>query len=155
MVQQRATSSDDHVSRPPPTVKLANLSKPTPTVLAPSRILIVEDDQVTADLWWQLLTREGFLVDLAPDAEAGWEAMQLEPPALVILDLILPGGASGVDFLQWVRSSPRFQNLPVFVFSTSEEWGRAAATGGANRVFNKNTSTFQDVLQTVHAQLKV
>ena len=41
-------------------------------------------------------------------------------PILVLLDLKLPR-RSGIEVLQWIRSTPRFQTLPVVVLTSSPE----------------------------------
>ncbi len=40
------------------------------------------------------------------------------PPSFVLLDLELPG-RSGLDVLEWLRTTNPFQDLPVFVLSSS------------------------------------
>lgn len=41
-------------------------------------------------------------------------------PSLVLLDLNLPA-ISGFEVLQWVRTQPNFQSLPVVMFSSSPQ----------------------------------
>ena len=54
-------------------------------------------------------------------------------PILVLLDLKLPR-RSGIEVLQWIRSSERFQTLPVVVLTSSPESNdvRRAYQAGAN-----------------------
>jgi len=54
-------------------------------------------------------------------------------PILVLLDLKLPR-RSGIEVLNWIRSSPRFETLPVVVLTSSPEGGdvRRAYQAGAN-----------------------
>ena len=52
-------------------------------------------------------------------------------PALVLLDLKLPG-KQGLEVLEWIREQPRFQSLPVVIFTSSDldaDRGRAQRLG--------------------------
>lgn len=46
-------------------------------------------------------------------------------PAVVLLDLKLPG-MSGIKFLEWLRSQGDCRDLPVVVFSATEQEGQKA-----------------------------
>ena len=41
-------------------------------------------------------------------------------PCLILLDLSMPG-KGGLDVLQWVRSQPRFSEIPVVVLTSSNQ----------------------------------
>ena len=56
----------------------------------PRRILIVEDDQNFARVMRDNLTFDGFQVEWAPDGDAALTEVQLRPPDLILLDLMLP-----------------------------------------------------------------
>jgi CheY-like chemotaxis protein len=67
-----------------------------------------------------------------------------EPPAVVLLDLNLPG-KSGLDVLNWIRKQPRLASVPVLVFSCSNQVRdveRARALG-ATEYLVKPSSYFQ------------
>lgn len=57
----------------------------------PERILIVEDESSVAAAVAYTLECEGFEVEIAPDGRMALDAFEARPPALVILDLMLPG----------------------------------------------------------------
>lgn len=67
-------------------------------------ILIVDDDEAMLNLLQILVRRDGFRVDLASTGDDAIEKLK-RPHAAVILDLMLPGGASGFDVLAWLRKS--------------------------------------------------
>ncbi len=71
----------------------------------PVRILIVEDEQSLADSVRYNLEREGFEVAVAGDGRRAIERFRAAPPALVILDLMLPE-MSGLDVCRLIRGSP-------------------------------------------------
>ena len=83
------------------------------------RILIVDDDRALAELLAEYLRREGFVVDVAHDGEAG--LAQLHNPStrpdLLILDVMMPG-RDGLDTLRELRLKHR---LPVIMLSAKGE----------------------------------
>ncbi|MEL6340769.1 MAG: response regulator, partial [Myxococcota bacterium] len=67
-------------------------------------IIIVEDDASLADLLCETFTRKGFVATLHREGAGAVEKVLQELPALVILDLMLPG-QSGFDVLRALRST--------------------------------------------------
>ena len=61
------------------------------TPAAPTRILIVEDEQKLAELLADYLRAAGYATDWIADGNAVVDAVRTAPPALVLLDLMLPG----------------------------------------------------------------
>ena len=53
-------------------------------------ILVVDDEPHIVDLTRLYLEREGFVVDSAPDGGQALERVRSRPPALLVLDLMLP-----------------------------------------------------------------
>ncbi len=82
-------------------------------------ILIVDDDpEVRATL--QTLVAQGlpgYAVRLAEDGESALACMQQEVPALVLLDLVMPG-LSGADVLDQMRATSRLRQTPVVILSS-------------------------------------
>ena len=56
------------------------------------KILVVEDDQFLRELYNQLLTEEGYEVDLAADGEEGLTKISKGGYDLVLLDIMLTFG---------------------------------------------------------------
>ena len=83
------------------------------------RILIVDDDRALADLLAEYLQREGFVVDVAHDSEAGLALLhnQSSRPDLLILDVMMPG-RDGLETLRELRLKHR---LPVIMLSAKGE----------------------------------
>jgi two-component system response regulator MprA len=57
-----------------------------------ARILIIEDDEAILKFLRRGLAYEGYQVDTAIDGHAGLAIARDNPPDLVVLDLMLPGG---------------------------------------------------------------
>ncbi|RKH71223.1 DNA-binding response regulator [Corallococcus interemptor] len=80
-------------------------------------ILVVEDDPPIAAGIVRGLKLAGFQVTLATDGPLALEAAEREPPALVVLDLNLPG-MDGLELLQAWRHRLR---VPILVLTARQE----------------------------------
>ena len=80
------------------------------------RILVVEDEVSLADTVRYNLEREGYLVSLATDGRSALERFRAEPPALVILDLMLPE-VSGLDLCRTIRSG---SDVPIIIVTAKD-----------------------------------
>ena len=115
-----------------------------------SRILIIEDDQVVANIYRNKLVVEGHKVECAPDGEAGLETLKAFQPDALILDLMLPG-ISGIDVLKQIRADEQFSQLPVVVLSNTylTSMVQEAWKAGANKCLSKASSTPKSVLNVI------
>lgn len=82
------------------------------------RILIAEDDRFMANICRQKFEEADFSVLVAHDGHDVVEQLILNPPDVVLLDLMLPG-LDGVSVLKFLRSRERLRSLPVVVLSNS------------------------------------
>ena len=78
------------------------------------RVLLVEDDQGIRELMEVVLTGMGLSVDAAPNGTRALELAKQNRPALVVLDLGLPG-MYGKTVAAHLRR--QYHNLPVMVVS--------------------------------------
>ncbi len=67
-------------------------------------ILVIDDDLGLRDLVITYLTKDGFDVEGVGDAETARASLGRRTPALVILDLMLPG-EDGLSLLRWLRAT--------------------------------------------------
>lgn len=77
-------------------------------------IYIVEDDTGVRELELYALKQAGFEAEGFPNAAAFRTAIKKELPALVLLDVMLPG-EDGVTLLQSLRREPRTKRLPIIL----------------------------------------
>src|SRR5687768_13821444 len=66
------------------------MEPPEEEVGEPTRVLVVDDDRATADLWAQVLDRRGFDVRAATHPEGALALAATFRPEVVVLDLGLP-----------------------------------------------------------------
>jgi CheY-like chemotaxis protein len=114
------------------------------------RILIVDDDQVIANIYQNIFRMEGYEAEQAGDGESALEVLLKTPPDLVLLDLSLPG-MSGVELLKRIRSRPETQALPVIVFSNAYQASlmQAAWKAGTTRCLTKANCKPREMLEIV------
>ena len=79
-------------------------------------ILLVEDDEMVADVVRINLEAEGYDVVHAPNGAAGLAVIAQSPPDLVILDVMLPE-VDGWTVLGRLRDDPVTRSLPVIMLS--------------------------------------
>lgn len=79
-------------------------------------ILVVEDDKFLRELITQKLAKEGYEVVEATDGEDGIKKIKETKPALVLLDLILPG-IDGFEVLSKMKEDPDVSSTPVIILS--------------------------------------
>jgi DNA-binding response OmpR family regulator len=81
-------------------------------------VIVVEDDHNISDLVAMYLRREGFRVLQADDAEHGLEHIEREHPALLIVDIGLPGELDGLDLCRRVRKT---SDVPVIILTARDD----------------------------------
>ena len=80
------------------------------------RILVVEDEESLADSVRYNLEREGYAVSVAVDGPQALARFRVEPPSLVILDLMLPD-VSGLDVCRTIRSD---SDVPIIMVTAKD-----------------------------------
>jgi DNA-binding response OmpR family regulator/HPt (histidine-containing phosphotransfer) domain-containing protein len=118
------------------------------------KILIVEDDAIIASIYHNKLENAGFEVEVAPDGQTGFYRIHEARPHAVLLDLMLPH-MNGLDILKKIRAQKRFEKMPVFVFTNEylSEFAAEAAQVGATQVFNKASTTPQQIIEAFNKAL--
>jgi diguanylate cyclase (GGDEF)-like protein len=78
----------------------------------PSRVLVVDDDPVSARATEAVLRAAGFLTASCCDPADAYEAILRESPDLIILDVLL-GDVDGFDVCRRVRANQALQLVPI------------------------------------------
>jgi len=81
------------------------------------RILVVDDEPSILDLVGMYLGREGFRVETAGDGVRALEIVLAHPPALLVLDLMLPQ-VDGFEVCRRVRAT---SNLPILMLTARDD----------------------------------
>ena len=120
------------------------------------KILIVEDDQIVANIYRNKFSLEGFEVEVANSGAAGLALANVFRPDAVILDLMLPQ-MTGVEFMKKIRSQDGFHELPVIVFSNTylTNMVQEAWKAGATKCLSKANCTPKQVIEVLKATLNI
>ncbi len=81
-------------------------------------ILIVEDNEKNRKLVRDILQFKGFKTLETDTAEEGLVLARHSPPALILMDVQLPG-MNGIDALAHLRADPTTQKIPVIAITAS------------------------------------
>ena len=94
-------------------------------------ILVIEDDRQIRRVVQGYLEQAGYHVLTAMDGDTGLALAQHERPALVVLDLMLPG-LDGWEATKRIKSQPETRHIPVIALSAHAMTGnreKALAAG--------------------------
>jgi len=83
-------------------------------------ILIIEDEPDVLDLLVYHLRRAGYRTECCGDGAAGLTKALDTPPALIVLDLMLPG-MEGTAVCQRIKADPRTAHVPVLMLTARAE----------------------------------
>ncbi len=101
-------------------------------------ILVVEDEEDIQELLEYTLTNAGYRVDVTDRGEEALELVQENHPALLVLDLMLPG-LDGLEVCRRLKSAERTAALPIVILTAKgeEEDIIAGFKAGADDYINK------------------
>ncbi len=121
-----------------------------------AKILIVDDDQGSRDLYRALLAPFGHEVLEARDGKEGLEQAQRHKPDLVVSDILMPT-MNGYEFVSLLRKCPGMENVPVVFHSASfldKQTRSLGAACGVSHIILKPCDPEQ-TLRTIHDALGV
>jgi CheY-like chemotaxis protein len=82
-------------------------------------VLIVDDDPIMAETIASMVNLFDWETRIAHSPRRALEAIQMEPPALILLDVNMPG-IDGFEVLRFIKRDPLAQQTPV-VFVSAED----------------------------------
>jgi adenylate cyclase len=110
----------------------------------PSRILVIEDDTITANFLDRYLTSVGYQVTKAPDGEQGLLMALRDCPDLIVLDIVMPG-IDGFEVCHRVRHDLKTAYIPILIITAlhgTHERIRAFE-GGADDFLSKPFNVYE------------
>jgi two-component system chemotaxis response regulator CheY len=119
-------------------------------------ILVVEDEPVLRELIARELTKQGYVVTVAPDGHAARDVLTTGTEVdLIMTDLLMPV-MNGYDLLRDIRTLPHCKDVPVIVLSNSGQTNdlHRAYTLGATDVLIKAEFTPEQLITKVREQLR-
>ena len=117
-------------------------------------IQIIESDQEQARTIDQVLRKASFRTNIAFDGPTGIQDIWKNRPALVVMDLMVPG-IGGKDLCQRLRDDPQTKNMGIILVTalTSEDYRVAGLESGADDIVAKPYSP-RELVARIHAVLR-
>jgi len=114
-----------------------------------AKILIVEDDLVSAEMIKIRLAKQGYKVIIAHTGEDGIRLAQEEMPDLILMDMLLPG-IHGLDTTIQLKKYPQTKKIPVFALTSmnSPDFIKACYQDGIC-VFLRKPYDFEELLANI------
>ncbi len=83
-----------------------------------STILVVDDDPDFVEITRLVLRAEGFDVQSASSGDGALRAIAQEPPALVVLDVMMTSVLDGLDLARRLNADSSLRRIPVIMVSS-------------------------------------
>jgi CheY-like chemotaxis protein len=80
-------------------------------------VLLVDDVAETREMYALYFQYLGLRLLTAADGFSAVEAVRLERPDIVVLDLAMPGAATGWEVIRTLKADPRTRAIPIVVLS--------------------------------------
>jgi len=113
----------DYLSKPVSRIdllsKLASYGFPPTVNNSHTRVLIIDDDPKSVELFSTLLLSEGYEVLKAYGGQEGIDKTFLYKPDLILLDLMMPE-VSGFDVVDKLKTSPETNTIPIIVITAMD-----------------------------------
>ena len=95
--------------------------------MAIKSILLVDDSKTELHFLSDLLSKRGFAVRTAEDAEEAMRRLGENKPDLILMDVVMPG-QNGFQLTRAITRYPRFADVPVIMCTsknqeTDKVWG--------------------------------
>lgn len=119
--------------------------------MALGRVLIVDDDQDTRDIYQEVLRDGQFDVDLAKDGQEGLNKITQGGYDLILLDVMMPK-IDGISVLRRLKENPpSVYNGPIFVLSAlnQDQLIKQAMDFGAKGYIVKSSLTPDQIVERI------
>lgn len=125
------------------------------TTAPTKRILVVEDDSSLQNVYKTLFSKEGLDVVGVTTVAQAKEVIKNSMFDCIVLDIMLPGGQNGFDFLEHLGQDPRFKNVPVLVLTNLNQEQSSAKQMGVTEWLVKSNISSQEIVTKVKKALGV
>src|SRR4029077_1704313 len=144
--------ASDYLTKPINWTRFGAVLKKYAGSLAPKRVLIIEDDAATRQMLRGMMEKDGWTVSESPNGRVGLEQLESDRPALILLDLMMPG-MNGFEFIVELRRRETGRGTPIVVLTakdlTAEE--RQRLNGYVERVLQKGACSREQLLNEMDA----
>ena len=118
------------------------------------RILVVEDDAMLSRVLTEALKKDKFKIEIVANGSEVLAAVARFAPALILLDLVIPG-IDGFEVLKQLKADSKTAAIPVVVLSNLDQPSdvKAVKALGADQYFLKATTKMDVIIQFVKDRL--
>jgi len=115
-------------------VHFSAAENPAEWMLVPKKVLIVDDSPAQVKLIQGLLEPEGYWPVGLSDPKRVEEAITVERPSLILLDVVMPG-RNGFQVCRELKENVRFNAIPVILVTSKDTasdryWGQQQGADG-------------------------
>ncbi len=82
-------------------------------------VLVVEDKELNRKVVRIVLEAEGYEMLEATTAEETLQILNTKTPALILMDISLPGGMDGEELTRQIKTDPRWQHVPILALTAA------------------------------------
>jgi twitching motility two-component system response regulator PilH len=95
--------------------------------MAIRKVLVVDDSKTEIMFMTDLLTKNGFNVRSAENAEDAFRKLAEEKPDLILMDVVMPG-QNGFQLTRAISRDPQFADVPIIMCTSKNQetdrvWG--------------------------------
>lgn len=119
------------------------------------KILVVEDDKLLQQVYFDKLVKENFVVLQAFTGSQGLSMAINYHPDLIILDVMLPGGLNGFDVLSQLRANLSFKHTPILMITDLKGEKKTAESMGASDYIIKDEEQIDETITKIKSYLNV
>ncbi|HEV8240446.1 MAG TPA: response regulator, partial [Thermoanaerobaculia bacterium] len=92
------------------------MSRRVPTLPEGGLVLVVDDQPENLELVAEILSEEGYRIQLAPDGESALSMVAAEPPDCIVLDVMMPR-MDGFEVCRRLKGSRATRFIPVVMLT--------------------------------------
>ena len=95
--------------------------------MAINKILVIDDSKTELMFLTDLLSKNGFSVRTAENAEDAFRRLAEEKPDLILMDIVMPG-QNGFQLTRAITRDPLYVGIPIFMCTSKNQetdrvWG--------------------------------
>ena len=119
------------------------------------KILIVEDDNFVAEVYFAKLTEMGYQATLAQNGEEGLAELKKNKIDLILLDILMPV-MNGMEMLEEIKKQEEWKNIPVILLTNvgEKESIQKVREFGVKDYLIKSHFTPAEVIEKIEAVFK-
>src|SRR5688500_6064675 len=117
------------------------------------KILLIEDNEMNRDMLSRRLVKRGYEVAIAVDGEQGLTMARTESPALIVMDMSLPG-VDGWEATRRLKAMSETRSIPVIALTAHAMAGdREKATAAGCDDFDTKPVELTRLIEKIEALL--